>query len=175
MNETSGSGPEPEGGDEEAQKQIEKVKADNEKIPEKIKADNEKIPEKIKPELEKSMKREKEKNEKIEKNEIKENKGEKEYKNEKIEIKELKREKENKLEFKEFNKEGKNEFEKPPRAEGVTIPDPTTLPIERESLLQHAETLEQAAQQLRHFIEQSERPDLSRGALQNESDQEDGT
>jgi hypothetical protein len=51
--------------------------------------------------------------------------------------------------------------------------DPTRqgLPISREDLAQHADALEQAAQQLRHFIEEGERPDLSRGALKDEPDQ----
>jgi hypothetical protein len=166
------SGSEPESPDEErvAQKQIEKIKADNEKLIEKL----------LKREIEKPPQRETKhlKSEKFEKNEIKEHKGEKEFKNEKFEkiehkefkneIKEWKPEKENKLEI----KEQKSEFEKPPASEGPVIPD-FTLPVHRESLLAHAETLEQAAQQLRHFIDQSERPDLSRGALKDEPDQED--
>jgi hypothetical protein len=201
MSESSGSrrDPKDDAGDEpepDAQpKQIEKVKADNEKPIEKIKADNEKLFDKpLKHELEKQFKREKNefkegknefkehKHEKLEKNEIKEHKGDKqekvekpEWKEQKDELKEFKDEiKELKPENKELIKEGgKSEFEKPPPGEGPI--DPGDLVISPEQLAQHADALEATARQLRHFIEQSERPDLSRGALKNEPDESDGS
>ena len=45
--------------------------------------------------------------------------------------------------------------------------------VEDYSLLRHAEALEKMGRDLRHFIEQSERPDLTHGALDNEPDQQD--
>jgi hypothetical protein len=194
MSESSGSSGDQERGEREPQKQVEKVKADNEKQIEKVKADNEKQIEKVKAdnekfeekflkgEIEKPPKQEvKEKNDfKESKNEIKEHKGEKEFKHEKfekIEHKgELKEDLKNEIEKlkreKELVKEGgKSEFEKPPASEGPVIPEESTLPIDREGLAQHADALEDAARRLRHFIDQSERPDLSRGALRNEPDE----
>ena len=136
---------------------------------------------------EKPEKPEKEKNEKFEKNEKwekdekegkneKELKDEKELKNEakelKNEAKELKDEKEGKLEFKDNKDEGKEFPEKGPQFEGpIPDQDAVVLPVSRSGLRQQAEALEEAARQLRHFIEQSERPDLRRGALSNEDDQ----
>lgn len=55
----------------------------------------------------------------------------------------------------------------------VTIPA-LPLAFDRSVLLAHAEALEQTAAQLRHFIAQAERPDLRRGALGNEPDQQEG-
>lgn len=158
----------------EQEKTFEKVKADNEKLPEKlkpegeklskeiekVKPDNEKLPEKLKPEDEKFSKEfEKVKPDK-EKFETKEGKQEK------PEIKEQKFEK---LEV----KEQKLEIEKSVPEKGV--PEGPSLPIDREALLRHADALESMGRELRHFIEESERPDLSRGALRNEPDQEDGS
>jgi hypothetical protein len=161
-------------GEAQPRKQIEKVKADNEKVADKL----------LKQEIEKPPKREvKEKNEfkeakneakelkreKLEKNEVKEQKGEKELKREKLE-KEIKLEIK---EIKEFGWEGKVPFEKQPGREGPEAPGEVPLPVDRESLAQHADALEQAARRLRHFIERGERPDLSGGALKDEPDQED--
>ena len=184
-------------------KPIEKIKRDDEKLPEKLKPELEKPP-KIEKEFKnegkelKNEKLEKEKNEKELKDESKELKREKfERKEFKQEIKELKNEKfevkEDKLEGKDIKSEkpeneklkpelekppesekAKPEVEKGPEAEGGRIPDPTTLPVDREGLLQHADALEQAARRLRHFIEQGERPDLSQGALRNEPEGEEG-
>lgn len=174
MSKKSESNPDPERDDDarKAPKQIEKVKADNEKVPEKlIKAENEKF---IKQEI---------KELKVEKREFKEQKLEvKELKGDKNELKEAKQEhkefknehKELKVEKDEIKEFDKPAGEKPGPAEGRgEIPDPTTLPVDREALLQHADALEHAAQQLRHFIDKSERPDLSRGALQDEPDEKD--
>ena len=143
-----------------AEKQIEKVKADNEKQIEKIKADNEKLPfekQKLeKPEFKES------------KNELKEHKGEKEKpEKEKFEKHEKheKLEKHDKPEIEKNPKEGKSEFEKSGAAEGPEHPfDPVIL-------RKHAEALEESARQLRHFIDQGERPDLGGGALRDEPDQ----
>jgi hypothetical protein len=43
----------------------------------------------------------------------------------------------------------------------------------RQTLEAHAAALEQSAQEIRHFIEQSDRPDLGEGALKHEPDQTD--
>lgn len=151
-------------------KQIEKVKADNEKFP------SDKL---LKPEV-------KEKEEfKEHKNELKELKPEKEkpeFKEGKNELKEFKREKEKpekegkdkiEVEKRPFEKQviekpnikegGKSEFEKPPGSEGPIL--------DRDSLIKHAEALEESARQLRHFIDKGERPDLGGGALRDEPDQ----
>jgi predicted RNase H-like nuclease (RuvC/YqgF family) len=159
-------------------KQIEKVKADNEKLPEKIKpenekqiekikADNEKLPEKVKPENEKQIEKIKPDNEKLRekfhpekhfKGELKELKHETKEnpKIEKVEIKELK-----------IEKHEIKELEIPP-----DFPNPDPGPLSPEQLAQHADALESAAKQLRHFIAESERPDLSQGALRDEPDAE---
>jgi hypothetical protein len=90
----------------------------------------------------------------------KELKSDKTEKDEKDEIKELK----------EF-KHDKDEKEKEDTELGNKLSF-ESFPS-RESLLAHAEALEQTARALRHFIEQSERPDLRRGALRREADEED--
>jgi hypothetical protein len=166
--------------------------AERAKTPEKFKA------EKLEPKEGKEIKAEvkekpegkleiKEKPEKFEKNEFKEQKPEGKVevkeKPEKFEIKE-KPEKFEKNEFKEHKLEGKIEikehfkelkFEKL-ELEGplpsVPVPDPGPVQVDRQTLLGYAAALEKAGQDLRHFIEQSERPDLTHGALQNESDDE---
>ncbi|MEA2191044.1 MAG: hypothetical protein QOI73_1165 [Solirubrobacteraceae bacterium] len=131
-------------------KQIEKVKADKEH-PEKFKADKE-HPEKFKAD--------KEHPEKI--------KPEKEGKLEAKEIEKVKRDDE-KLPFEKL------EIEKSPK-ENVETVDPGQQVFDPASglnaadLLRHADSLEQAGRQLRHFIEASQRPDLSEGALRNEED-----
>jgi hypothetical protein len=112
---------------------------------------------------------------KVEKPEIKEHKEGKPEK-EKLEGEEFKAElKVEKLEIKEaekqvFEKGGKDLVEGPGQGPGG---DPLGG-IGREALLQHADSLVQAGQQLRHFIETSNRPDLGEGALQNEADQQGG-
>jgi hypothetical protein len=145
--------------------------------PEKFKADNEKL----KVEQEKPI--EKVKTEKVEIKEAKTEKIEnKENKLEKVEVKEKNEKIENKLELKEQKlekievKERKPEFEKQ-SIEKQTLEKEsveTVPPIDRETLLQHAQQLENMGRQLRHFIEQGERPDLSQGALRNEPDQGGG-
>jgi hypothetical protein len=182
-------------------KPIEKVKADNEKPPEKAKIEQEKLKpegeklgkgeiEKIKSDHEKGkfeqekIKPEAEKFPKVEMEKVKPDKEKvefKEHKLEKVEVKEHKLEKpeikEHKLEKVEV-KEQKLDFEKPAIPEkGVKEAEQAPsgagpLPIDRETLIRHAEALESMGRELRHFIEQSERPDLNRGALRNEPDQQ---
>jgi len=189
--ESSRAADEPSG---EAAKGIEKVKADFEKLPhvEKLKPEKEhKVEVKEKLEKEHKDKPEKEKFEKEHKD-----KPEKEHKLEKVEIKEHKLEKleikEHKLEKAEIKEHGKIEIKEHGKVEikeaaiekthlpEKLLPDKTfegptvdpTQPIDPGGLLAHADALEQAARNLRHFIEQSQRPDLSEGALRNEP--EDG-
>jgi predicted RNase H-like nuclease (RuvC/YqgF family) len=106
------------------------------------------------------------------KNEAKEHKPEfKELKIEKQEIKELK---ESKLEAKELEKPIQEKGLKE-QVEGGPLGGFEVNPVAglgREALEQHAAALEGAAAQLRHFIEQSDRPDTGEGALRNEPDQE---
>jgi hypothetical protein len=152
--------PKPDAGEEREplQKPIEKIKADNEKA---LKSEFEKLVIK-----EHKLEKFEHKEHKLEKFEIKEHKLEKfEHKEFKIESKELKPEKE-KIEIKEH----KPELEKPPAGEGF-LPPEVSSPVERDQLLRHAESLEESARQIRHFIEKEERPDLSRGGLQNEGDE----
>ena len=154
---------------------------------EKIKADNEKA----KRELEKFDK-EKEKLEKREKAEIKEAKleikeGKREVKENKLELKEVKGDKvevkENKSEIKEFKNEKieVEDFRVGPKGvkedEGPLVPGElrTQPALDREMLLRHAEALESMGRELRHFIEAGDRPDLSRGALRDEPDQQGET
>ena len=154
--------------------------------------------EKFKPEIEKQFKeviekpiakevKNEAKEHKLEKLEVKEHKLEKfEHK---VEVKEIKVEK---LEHKEFKPEGKElkpegkelkpekekieikenkpELEKSQASEGF-IPHDPSQPVEREGLLRHAEALEEQARQIRHFIDQGERPDLRHGALKDEPGQ----
>jgi len=132
------------------------------------------------------------------KNEAKEHKPEfkehkPEFKEHKPEIKEHKPEfKEGKLEKHEI-KEFKVEFEKHPKLEILEKQSPDKLPskevaegpggqagdpfagLSRQALEAHASALEQAAQDVRHFIEESDRPDVGQGALQNEADKPAGT
>ncbi|MGH3785710.1 MAG: hypothetical protein ACRDRG_04000 [Pseudonocardiaceae bacterium] len=157
------------------EKNFEKAKFEQEKTFEKVKADNEKLPEKLKPEGEKVSKElEKVKSDKeFEKVKPDKEKFEtKEVKQEKLEIKEQKSEK---LEV----KEQKFEIEKVVPEKGIpedkAAQEGPSLPIDRETLMRHADALESMGRELRHFIEESERPDLSRGALRNEPDQEDGS
>jgi hypothetical protein len=179
-------------------KPFEKVKSDEEKSPEKlkiegekiikeiekVKSDNEKLAEKIKPEKEVKLEKlefKEHKHEKLEKPEKEKPEKEKPEK-EKIEKPE-KEQKFEKLELKEHKfeiKEHKPELEKPPASE-VFKQDETSQPpqsagappIDRDALMRHAEALESMGRELRHFIERSERPDLSHGALHNEPDQQD--
>ena len=58
-------------------------------------------------------------------------------------------------------------------AEGPPGFDPATAGIDADTLLAHAASLEETVRQLRHFIEQSQRPDLTEGALRDEPDQQD--
>jgi hypothetical protein len=163
----------------EQPKQVEKVKSDDEKLPEKfkvegekfvkeiekVKSDDEKLPEKFKFEHEKFVK------------EIEKVKSDDEKLPEKFKIEgekpPLTEHKAVKPEIKEHKIE-KLEFEK--RAEILQSPPPGAAPagaLDRETLLRHADALESMGRELRHFIEQSERPDLSRGALHDEPDQQD--
>lgn len=136
----------------------------------------EKLPIEKRP-IEKNLKAEiKDKLEK-EKPERKELKNEaKELKIEKLEVKELKREKIEQKELKlEVKEHAKSELEVPVDPQ---IPDPGPFaggpPLPTEQLAAHADALEQAAKQLRHFIAESERPDLRQGGLENEDDQQGG-
>jgi hypothetical protein len=160
---------------EKFNKEIEKVKADNEKPV-------------------------KEKFEKIEKHEFKEHKLE--FKENKFEIKEIKGDKEkekdkdkekegkehfkgeNKFEIKEIKiekieqREDLKQIEQKLVKEGKENEGPglrddllTSPALDRQMLLRHADALESMGRELRHFIEQSDRPDLSRGALRDEPDQ----
>jgi hypothetical protein len=168
---------------EKEHKEIEKIKADKEH-PEKVKPDKEakleikEHPEKIKPDKEAKL----EIKEKPEK-EFKEGKPEKEkhdgkeFKAEFEKQHKLEKEKHDAKEIKvELEKQHKPEFEKnvpdkggkeiaegDPLHRGDPVLDPSVL-------LAHADNLQQAGQQLRHFVEQSMRPDLSGGALTNEPD-----
>jgi hypothetical protein len=199
MNEVTGSGSDRDTAGEAARpKQVEKVKSDEEKLPEKFKIEGEKFQkeiEKVKSDWEKypvkehkSEKLEKPEKEKVEQKEGKlEIKEKIEYKAEgKPEIKEHKPEKE-KLEIKEhkpekleFEKAAKIEVEKSPvpekgmkEGEVPGPPEGPVSPLDRDTLIRHAEALENMGRQLRHFIEQSDRPDLSRGALHDEPDQQE--
>ena len=156
---------------EKFNKEIEKVKADNEKLPVKEKFEKAEKREKIEIKEGKLEVKEGKREVKENKFEIKEHKGDKE----KVEVKE------NKFEIKEVKIEKlENEDVKLVRekdlkeAEGPDIPDLRTSPLlDREMLVRHAETLESMGRELRHFIEQVDRPDLSRGALRDEPDQGD--
>lgn len=173
---------------------IVKVKADNEKLQEKAKPEDEKFVkeiEKVKADNEKPVK---EKFEKIEKREFKENKLE--FKENKNEIKEIKGDKEkdkekekdfkeNKFEIKELKIEKIEQREdlKPAERKPVKEIKEGEVPgfeelrvsplIDRDMLMRHADALEAMGRELRHFIEASDRPDLSRGALHEEPDQQD--
>ena len=156
------------------------------KIPEKLKAEKLepkegkeiKLEIKEKPEkfekLEKEGKHEKfeklEKVEKFEKPEKLEGKAEIKEKPEKFEKDEAKEHKTEKFEIKELKFE-KLEFEGP--LPSAPVPGPGPVQVDRETLLRYAAALEKAGQDLRHFIEQSERPDLTHGALHNEPDDQD--
>jgi hypothetical protein len=173
---------------EKEHKEIEKIKADKEH-PEKIKAEKE-HPEKVKPDKEAKLEikehPEKIKPDKEAKLEVKE-KPEKEVKEgkpekEKHDGKEFKAEleKQPKLEKEKHDaKELKVEFEKQvPDKGGKEIAEGDPLHrgdpvLDPAVLLAHADQLQQAGQQLRHFVEQSMRPDLSGGALTNEPDIQD--
>ena len=99
----------------------------------------------------------------------KELKSEKIEKADKDEVPEIKAYKDDvKHEAKE-DKDGKDSTDKAFQSEAV-FSDPSAFG--RESLLAHAKALEQTARVLRHFIEQSERPNLRRGALKDEPDQD---
>jgi DNA repair exonuclease SbcCD ATPase subunit len=128
------------------------------------------------------------------KNDIKEHKDAKnEFKEHKDEFKEHKNEfKEHTHEFKEIKQEleklpkfGIKEVDKqiPDKLPGKEVVEGPLGPggdpgpfagVSREALEAHAGALEQAAQQVRHFIEQSDRPDLGEAALRNEPDQPAG-
>jgi len=163
------------------EKQIEKIQKDIEKFKPEKELKLEKLEFKEhKPEGKAEIKEIKEK---PEKHEIKDWKEKNELKEHKLEWKESAA-KELKFEFeKQLPKEHKPELkevalEKPPAIEGIVQP-PVGDPVEsaglsRDALSQHADALEQAARQLRHFIEQSDRPDLGGGALANEPDAEGG-
>jgi hypothetical protein len=141
--------------------------------PEKLEKHEKEKPEKEKPEKEHKLekpekeKHEKEsKHEKLEKNEKQEIK---EHKNEKFEVKELKVEKVEKLEIevKDVREIPGKELVEGPQVGGGEVVNPALDP---QTLLQHAQSLEDTGRQLRHFIERSMRPDLSTGALNDEED-----
>lgn len=174
---------------EKVQKDVEKIQKEIEK-PLGIKEVKPEVKEfKEKPEIKESKNEAKEQKPEIKeaKNEAKEHKPE--FKEHKPEFKEIKPEiKEHKLELKEF----KVEFEKHPKTEikefDKVVPDKLPgkeiaegLPggggdpspfagLSRDALEAHAASLEQAAAEVRHFIEQADRPDSGEGALANEPD-----
>ncbi|HEU0316143.1 MAG TPA: hypothetical protein VFR49_02370, partial [Solirubrobacteraceae bacterium] len=148
--------------------------------------------EKIKPEKEhkleiKEIKETKlEVKEKIEKPEKEKHDG-KEFKAELEKHPKLEKEKHDAKEIKvELEKHPKVEFEKLPKeaekpivekgGKEVAEGDPAThggdpaAGLDTATLLAHADALVASGQQLRHFIEQSQRPDLTGGALTNEAD-----
>ena len=169
---------------EKLQKEIEKIKPEKEH---KLEVKEHKLEVKEKHEKEKLEKEHKEKEvkEKHEKEHKEKEKLEKEHKEkEKVE----KPEKE-KHDGKEFKAELEKQFvlEKHPAEKQINElggkelveGDPFTqvggdpaIALDPATLLAHADNMVQAGQQLRHFIEQSLRPDLSGGALANEPDQQ---
>lgn len=108
--------------------------------------------------------------EKVEKNELKE------HKHEKIEKPEIKEAKHEKIEIKEHTKiEIKEHGEKtiPKEKDGKELVegggfDPGDPGPLIDVMKAHLEQLEAAASQVRHFIDNAERPDLGEGALKNE-------
>ena len=126
-----------------------KAKSEKEQ-PEKVKSDKEQ-PEKLKPEKEK-----------LEHKEIEKVKPEKEGKLEVKEIEKVKRDDEKPLEKldKEVVEGG---------LPGAAAVNPAQG-LDTAELLRHADSLEESGLRLRHFIEQSLRPDLGEGALRNEDD-----
>ena len=164
------------------EKPIEKVKRDNEKLPfnEKLPIEKQKLE---KPEL-KEVKNEL-KEVKEHKNELKEQKHEKEKREKEKSEKEAKLEKFEKVEKLEKNekfeneklKDGaKNELEKRPfeKTQKENIEKHVGeggQPFDPDILRRQAEALEESARQLRHFIDEGERPDLGGGALRDEPDQ----
>jgi len=171
---------------EKFQKEIEKVKSDHEKLPEKLKVEGEKFQkeiEKVKSDHEKLPEKLKVEGEKFQK-EIEKVKSDHEKLPEKLKVEGEKLPfeklpvKEHKPEKLEFEKAAKIEAEKTTQeAEGVPLqPDQLVRPpIDRDTLLRHAEALERLGSDLRHFIEQEDRPDLSRGALHDEPDRQGDT
>jgi hypothetical protein len=149
-------------------KEIEKAKSDKEL--EKVKSDKEL--EKVKSDKE----FEKAKSDK----EFEKAKSDKEFEKVKAdkELEKLKPEKESKLEAKEFEKV-KRDDEKPLEkldkelneggGPGAAAVNPAEG-LDTAELLRHADSLEESGRRLRHFIEQSLRPDLGEGALRNEDD-----
>lgn len=105
--------------------------------------------------------------EKVEKNELKEYKHEK---TEKPEIKEAKNEKIEQKEFKEFKEHGEKTI--PKEKDGKELVENPGDIFETGPLVDvmktHLEQLEKAVTEVRHFIENAERPDLGEGALKNE-------
>jgi hypothetical protein len=156
------------------EKPVEKFKADDEKPIEKFKADDEKPFEKLKPEKE----------HKLEVKEIEKFKADKEQpekvKADKEQPEKIKREKE-KQDGKEFKAEAKIEVREKQVPEKLDkeiaeVGDPIeqvvdpAVALDPATLLAHADSLMDSGRRLRHFIERSQRPDLSEGALRNEED-----
>lgn len=114
------------------------------------------------------------KNEKIEKNEIKEHKDAKLEKLEKNEIKEHKDGKQEKLEKVEHKELLKNEnVEKQfKELEGKDLVETQVNP--GDSVEQRLANLEQTVNNLNHFIQAGQRPDLAQGALNREPDNKPG-
>jgi hypothetical protein len=179
---------------------IDKVKRDDEKPVEKFKADDEKPIEKLKPEKEHKLeikeieKLKPEKEHKLEVKEIEKVKADKEQpekvkadkeqpekvKADKEQPEKIKREKE-KQDGKEFKAEAKIEIPEKQIPEkldkevaefvdpAAPVGDPAVA-LDPATLLAHADSLMESGRRLRHFIERSQRPDLSEGALRNEED-----
>jgi len=169
---------------------LEKAKFEGEKLPEKVKPEVEKQPEKLKQEIEKPREKVKPEFEKVPEKLIKETdkpfekvKSDDEKLPEKL-IKEIEKVKSDHEKLPEKAKHEKEKREKEVRedrfddtAGAAALWNQSTggdqLPLDREALLQVADELERTGRELRHFIEQADRPDLTRGALAHEPDQQD--
>jgi hypothetical protein len=166
------------------EKPIEKFKADDEKPIEKFKADDEKPIEKFKPEKEHKLEVKEIEKVKSDKEHPEKVKSDKEHpekvKSDKEHPEKVKREKE-KQDGKEFKAEAKIEIREkqvPEKRdkEVAEVVDPAAqvfdpaVGLDPATLLAHADSLMESGRRLRHFIESSQRPDLSEGALRNEED-----
>jgi hypothetical protein len=163
---------------------IDKFKADDEKPIEKFKRDDEKPIEKLKPEKEHKLEVKEIEKFKADKEHPEKFKADKEHpekiKADKEHPEKIKREKE-KQDGKEFKAEAKIEIPEKQMPEKLDkevaeVVDPAApvvdpaVAFDPAMLLAHADSLMESGRRLRHFIERSQRPDLSEGALRNEED-----
>jgi hypothetical protein len=182
MNDPGESRPRPEGPQQErpAPPPVDKVKSDAEKLPEKLKPEGEKLPEKIKFEQEKPVEKIKSDHEKP----VEKVKSDGEKLPEKLKPEGEKLPEKIKFEQEKPVEKIKSDHEKPVEKAaapeggvadaGLLAAGQPDRPLDVEALGRYAEALEGMARELRHFIEQHERPDLSRGALADEPDQREG-